>query len=562
MDSRRLVLAFALSALVFFVWYWLFPPPKPAPPAPPAPQETPVRTEDRSAPLPGSTPPSSPAPAPAAPAQRIAAAAEQRVVLKDGRRQATFTNLGAQLRSMVVPEKLSRASGSLKLELVRERATGPYPYALVDRDLRPHPLDAVLFQAEPGADGRSAVFRYSGPEGVAEKRFRFNEQGLLEAEVHIAGQTGWGVVLGPGIRNPTPEEMKNRLRQRRAVYKTADGVELVDPGKAEEAVEVSGRGLSWIGLEDTYFLSAQVPRSGLDRALLRPVLVETGEDGKPRFLPLPPEDQLSSEQKDLPRELSLILRAGAERMELVSYWGPKELGELRALPYGLDGALAFGKFGFLARPLLAGLHWIHDHVVANYGWAIILMTVLIKIVMLPLTHKQTKSAQKMQELNPKIQGIRDKYRAKLKDKQGRPNLEVQRKMNEEVMAVYKESGVNPAGGCFPLLLQMPVFLAFYSLLADAVELLHAPWILWIQDLSEKDPYYVLPIVMGVTQFLQVRMGPQAGDPMQRRLFQIMPIAMTFLFLGFPSGLVLYWLTNNVLTIVQLQVYNRLKEREA
>jgi YidC/Oxa1 family membrane protein insertase len=135
-------------------------------------------------------------------------------------------------------------------------------------------------------------------------------------------------------------------------------------------------------------------------------------------------------------------------------------------------------------------------------------------------------------------------------------------MNEEVMAVYKEAGVNPAGGCLPILIQMPILFAFYRLLSTAVDLRGAPWALWIHDLSIHDPYYVLPIVMGATQVLQVRMGPQAGDPMQRRMFQIMPVAMTFLFLGVPSGLVLYWLTNNVLTIIQLQVYNRLREREA
>jgi YidC/Oxa1 family membrane protein insertase len=170
--------------------------------------------------------------------------------------------------------------------------------------------------------------------------------------------------------------------------------------------------------------------------------------------------------------------------------------------------------------------------------------------------------RKMQELNPKMQAVRERYRGKLKDKQGRPNLEMQRKMNEEVMAIYKQAGVNPASGCFPLLLQMPILFAFYSLLSTAVDLRKAPWMLWIQDLSVHDPFYVLPVVMGLTQVLQVRMGPQAGDPMQRRLFQLMPIFMTFLFLGFPSGLVLYWLTNNVLTILQLQVYNRLQAKGA
>src|SRR6185295_16085253 len=164
--------------------------------------------------------------------------------------------------------------------------------------------------------------------------------------------------------------------------------------------------------------------------------------------------------------------------------------------------------------------------------------------------------------NPKVQAIRDRYRTKLRDKQGKPNLESQRKMNEEVMAVYKEAGVNPAGGCFPLLLQMPILWAFYSLLSTAVDLRKAPWIFWIKDLSVQDPYLVLPIIMGITQFLQARLGPQAADPMQRRMFQLMPLFMTVIFVSFPSGLVLYWLTNNVLTILQLQVYNRMQKGQA
>jgi YidC/Oxa1 family membrane protein insertase len=165
--------------------------------------------------------------------------------------------------------------------------------------------------------------------------------------------------------------------------------------------------------------------------------------------------------------------------------------------------------------------------------------------------------RRMQKLNPRIQAIRDRYRTKLRDKQGRPNMESQRKMNEEVMALYKAEGVNPAGGCLPLVLQMPILFAFYRLLTTAAELRGAPWILWITDLSIKDPYYILPIVMGLTQFLQVLWSPQVGDPTQRRLFMFMPLMMTVFFLSFPSGLVLYWLTNSILTIAQQGVYNRM-----
>lgn len=566
MDNRRLLVAFLLSLIVILVWYTIFPPPKPEPQKPGAPQEAAQSTEPSPSPPgapaapPGTPAAPNPAAAPGAPGQPVQAAAEERIVLQDGRNRAVLTNRGAQLLSMEVPEKANPKSGTL--DLVRARAGGPYPYSLTTgRGIAPHPLDGALFRTEKGADGRSVLFRYSGPLGVAEKRFRFNEKGLLDVEVRLPGRSDWGVVLGPGIRNPTAEEMKSRFERRMGVYKVGEEVTLVDPVRSAGAVEVPGRALRWAGLEDTYFLSAQIPDGGVDRALFEPVLVQTGAGGA-RFTPVPPKDEMTKEQKDLPRELFLVLRPAGDRLALTSYWGSKEYDQLKSLPYGLEGTVALGRFGFLARPLLAGLHWIHDHIVPNYGWAIILMTILIKLVLLPVTHRSTMSMRKMQELNPKVQSIRDRYRTKLRDKQGKPNLEMQRKMNEEVMGVYKEAGVNPAGGCFPLLLQMPILFAFYSLLSTAVDLRKAPWILWIRDLSVHDPYYVLPIVMGLTQFLQVRMGPQAGDPMQRRMFQLMPIFMTFLFLGFPSGLVLYWLTNNVLTILQLQVYNRLQKREA
>ena len=576
MDNRRLLLAFLLSMIVIGAWFWLFPPPKPATPLPPAqtsqtpqtPQaaqtsQTPASGQPpapgaAATPAPGAAPTAAPT-APAAPTEAIQAAAEERVTLSDGLTRAVFTNRGAQLVSMVVPEKKDLKSGTL--ELVPSRAASPYPYALVTKALKPHPLDDALFRVEKSPDGRAVLFRYSGPLGVAEKRFGFDPRGLLAADVRLPGRVDWGVVLGPGVRNLTPEELKNRFEHRRAVYKRGEAVTVLDASGAFDPVEVPGQGLGWVGLADTYFLSAQIPQNGLDRAVLQPVLVQEAKEGA-TFVPVPPKDLITKEQKDLPREFMLVLEPAGDRLSLVSYWGSKQYERLKALPYGLEGTVELGKFSFLVRPLLAGLHWIHDHVVQNYGWAIVLMTVLIKLLLLPVTHKSTMSMRKMQELNPKVQGIRDKYRTKLKDKQGRPNLESQRKMNEEVMAVYKEAGVNPAGGCFPLLLQMPILFAFYGLLGSAVELRKAPWILWIHDLSVHDPYYVLPIIMGITQFLQVRMGPQAGDPMQRKMFQLMPLVMTFLFLGFPSGLVIYWLTNNILTILQLQVYNRQQKAAA
>jgi YidC/Oxa1 family membrane protein insertase len=168
---------------------------------------------------------------------------------------------------------------------------------------------------------------------------------------------------------------------------------------------------------------------------------------------------------------------------------------------------------------------------------------------------------KMQELNPKMQAIRNKYRSKLKDKQGRPNVEAQRQQNEEMMALYKKEGVNPASGCLPMLLQMPVFFAFYNVLAKAVELRQAEWIGWIHDLSAPDPFFVLPILMTASSFMMQRIMPSSPDPMQRRLLQIMPIAFGAFALYFPSGLVLYWFTNNLLTMGQQMLINSLRKKQ-
>lgn len=569
---RRFLLFIVLTVAIMATWTYFFPPPKPAPrpDAVPATTDTPgtggtPATAGTPA-APGSTaqdralPEAAPGLPPWA-AEPVRAEMVQEVVLEDETTRATFTNRGAQLISLQLKNQRNAQGGAV--ELVRMRAEGPYPYGLVDRNGHgPHPLEQALFQVQRGRDGRSLVFRYSGPHGAAEKHFRFDDQGFLEAVVNVpaGGGSGWALAMGPGLGNPTAAEAGGTYSRRGAVYKIGDEVEEIDPKGEEEAKTLSGR-IDWVGLEDTYFLAALIPRAGLDEVVLRPVMAQ-GVAPDVRFRPLPPKDDISSEQKKLPREYLVILEPEGESLSLLSYWGDKNYDRLATLPYGLERSVKLGMFAFLAKPLLVALHWIHDNVVANYGWAIILLTIVIKILLLPLTHTNMKSMKRMQELNPKVQSIREKYRSKLKDKQGRPNLEVQRKMNDEVMAVYKEAGVNPVGGCLPMLLQMPILFAFFNLLTAAVELRNAPWMLWILDLSSKDPYYVLPIVMGATQWLQVRMAPQSGDPMQRRMFELMPVIMTVMFIGVPSGLVLYWLTNNVLTILQQAVYKRLEKRTA
>ena len=244
-----------------------------------------------------------------------------------------------------------------------------------------------------------------------------------------------------------------------------------------------------------------------------------------------------------------------------TFWGAKRYKELAALPgdLGLEKSIRWSRLGVLALPMLWVLLWIHDNIVQNFGWSIVLLTVFIKILMSPLTHKSYVSSRKMQALQPKMNVIKQKYRSKLKNKKGQPNMEVQRKQNEELQALMRRVGVSPLGGCLPMVLQMPFFFALYTLLDQSVELWNAPWAFWIHDLSVKDSLYILPIVMAASQYLQqLLIGASSSEPSQRMMMNMMPIMLLFFFVTAASGLVLYWTTNSLLTIVQQGAYRGLR----
>lgn len=563
MDNRRVFLAALLSLAVLVLWQVLLP----GRSRPPGERSVPLTESagpgaDRSAPpaaaAPAQTPATSAAPAVVAEAAPLQATTEQTVVLETEAFRAEFSNRGGQLLSWQIQGQ--RESGGEPLDLVRRREDWPRPFALLDAEGRPDPLNEALFVVERPEAGK-VTFRYVGGLGRADKTFALSGESLLEMEIVVPGRTDWSVVVAQGLRNPSVKELDSQFARRAASWMFGSEVSSQDPMKLDEAQRLPGGGLRWAGLEDTHFLVAVAPRTAVAEVVLRPLL-ETRAPGAERtdFAPLPADEALAPEQKDLNREIEVALRPGAERLAAVAYFGPKSYQLLSGMPYGFEGSIHWGMFGFLAKPLLFGLRWIYDHVVGNYGWAIVLMTVVINLLLLPLNHKSYVSMKKMQELNPRMQAIREKWRPKLKDNKGRPNLEAQRKMQEEMNGLFKSHGVNPAGGCLPILLQMPVLFAFYSLLSTAIELRGAPWVGWVRDLSAADPYYVLPVVMGLTQFVQSRMTPAVGDPMQRRIFQLMPLFFTVLFLGFPSGLVLYWLVNNLLGIARQAVYNRIQER--
>ncbi|MDD3342435.1 MAG: membrane protein insertase YidC [Sulfurospirillaceae bacterium] len=247
----------------------------------------------------------------------------------------------------------------------------------------------------------------------------------------------------------------------------------------------------------------------------------------------------------------LLFVKGNEDLTLSGYIGPKDHKVLKAINPELTDVVEYGFFTFIAKPLFLLLSYLHD-LFGNWGWAIVAMTILIRLVLYPLTYKGMVSMNKLKELSPKIKELQKKY---ADDKQ---------KLNMHMMELYKKHGANPMGGCLPILLQIPVFFAIYRVLQNAIELKGAAWIFWVHDLAVMDPYFILPVAMGITMFLHQRITPTSfTDPMQEKIMKFLPLIFTFFFVTFPAGLTLYWFTNNLASIVQQTYVNKLfaKKRE-
>jgi YidC/Oxa1 family membrane protein insertase len=279
--------------------------------------------------------------------------------------------------------------------------------------------------------------------------------------------------------------------------------------------------VQWVALQDKYFLSVLMPKQGTA------ALVKKEGD------------------KVVSAGVRMAAAGAASSVALQLYAGPKEYDTLRSLNVGLEDTIDFGWFIFgswtvvkaVAKPIFYVLRFIHDYTY-NYGVTIILLTMAIKLLFVPLQYKSYKSMKMMQLIQPKVAAVQEKY----KDDRDR--------LNKELIKLYRDQKVNPVGGCLPMVLQMPVFVALFNILYMTIDLRQAPFMLWITDLSVQDPYYVLPVIMGATMVIQQKITPTTMDPTQAKIMLVLPVFMTFLFVNFPAGLVLYWLTNNVLTISQ------------
>ena len=303
-----------------------------------------------------------------------------------------------------------------------------------------------------------------------------------------------------------------------------DEIEEVDIDDLEEGSVAYGSGVAWTSIQSKYFISAVVP----------------GKETTERTRILRKGDAI----ENILESPDMTLQSGERRvLDYLVFIGPKEPDHLKAAGHQLERVVNFGFFNVLSQPLFVVLNFFYGYF-KNYGVAIILLTVLIKILFWPLTHKSYSSMKAMQKLQPEMQKLRDRFK---NDKE---------RLNKEMMELYKTHRVNPLGGCLPMLVQIPVFFALYKVLLDSIALRHAPFALWLTDLSAKDPYYITPLLMGASMFVQQKMTPTTADPMQAKIFMMMPIIFTFLFLNFPSGLVIYWLVNNLLTIVQQYFIHR------
>jgi YidC/Oxa1 family membrane protein insertase len=451
---------------------------------------------------------------------------EQFVTIETPLYKAVITNIGGGIKSFELKNYHESQDAGSALVNMSTRVGGEYPLQ-TRLKLPGFSADTAFsfnsYKDKTLASGESGTLKLTvtNQSGVSvEKSFTFNGSTyLIDTAVEVTNNTG------AKLEGSTTNVLTATYYEEFARFHSGPITFIKDKAsrlKNDDAAEVGRGGVKWLGLEDKFFLLAFMPGSSGE--------VEVPIGWKQDFVT---EDSARTELS-----YPLALKPGAKSAyAFTSFVGPKEYKILKALPGEIEEAIEFGYFSFMAKPVLSILNFFQRFVV-NYGIAIIILTVLIKIVFYPLTKKSLSSMKDMQKLQPQMKVLKEKYK---EDKQ---------KQNREIMDLYKRHKVNPLGGCLPMVLQIPVFIALYEVLSVAIDLRHAPFMLWITDLSAMDPYYISPILMGGSMFLQQKMSPSGMDPMQAKMMMMMPVVFTFLFLKFPTGLVLYWLVNNILTIIQ------------
>jgi len=551
--EKRVLVAIILSFLVLVLYQIIFIKKKPVPEIP---AESIEEIEKKAAPKPY---PLEPAPtsgiapekkqaAEEMTVQTVSAENEEQIQVNTSLFRAVWSNKGGVLQSWKL--KTHTDENQEDLELVSRLASDVelYPFSLrTDDPVFDNQINSALYQPSSlnlqleGGRTEELRLQFSDALGNRVEKILTFQDGKYDFDVKInvwkRGQKiEPSLIWGPGFGNPSPAELKKRLGG------GGSNIFIYPPRKDSRLSEMKYQlakkwqdlvsqnknvffFVQWAAYENNYFAALFLtPSQQASAAFLR-----EGAEENPYFLL-------------------------AVSIPQTVFIGPKEFDTLVEFGHDAKKLIRFGMFGFISEILLKTSKFFYG-VVPNWGLAIILITFIIKVLFFPLTYSSMRSMAKMQELQPKIKAIRARY------KKAKTDIAQRRRMNEEIMKMYREQGVNPAGGCLPMLIQIPVFWGFFRLLMVAIEFRHSPFIFWIKDLSAKDPFYVTPILMGVTQYISQKMTPTSADPTQARMMLLMPVVFTILFISFPSGLVLYWLTNNVLQIGQQYIMNRLRQKQ-
>jgi YidC/Oxa1 family membrane protein insertase len=511
----------------------------PTPVTPPAPTVEEAQKEPaKTAQAPGETKSASPiAELQSMPAKGAGEQAARELKVETENYVAVFTTKGARLKSFKFKKyRASAAANSAPFEVVQTAPGVPLPLGVAWQAPQPFDDSELTYTVKGGdlqltgeAKGTLQFQTQSADGAIITKSFTFSGAAYpIELDLSVKGPSGTAAIPEIRLADKADHTVHNNDAPFEGFIALVDNkIRREAPTEAVKGHEFTGD-LSWAGFGHTYFFFALMPENGANH-------------------------KVSVRQSGAALVTGISGPAASDRYTL--FIGPKELDVLKAVGKGLERSIDFGYFGFVSIPFLYVLHFFHRFT-GSYGLDIILLTVLIKLLMAPLTHKSFVSMKQMQKLQPQMEKLKERYGS---DKE---------KLNKEIMELYRRNGVNPLGGCLPMVLQFPVFIGLYNALSTPIELRHAPF-LWINDLSRPDweslpltfgswhfGIPVLTILMGASMFIQQWMTPSAGDPNQRKIMMLMPLIFTSMFVSFPAGLTVYWLVNNILTIGQQYWINR------
>ena len=548
-DQVRAIVFILLALLILFTWGHFFKPPAPAP----APTGAAI-SQGGSNPAPSGQPAATILRDSAAAAEKQTpspAAKEKTIAVESPLYRVEFSNRGGVVQSWKLKKYLTDQKPPRPLDLVNADAAKqlgwPFSLILTDKQLEAQ-VNSGLYKVTSAAPGESAdlqapadvTFHWSDGHVDVVKKLSFTPDYELTVECAVTVE-GKAVPVAIAWRGGFGDkEVYNAAQLVTVFYKQTDKLNLLQykklgvSGNQAEAAVQSGP-LQYLGIEDQFFTTAFLP-DGTNLSLWHWMQThDVMQDGK--TVAEPEAEMAAGMTEPAPLKARVFV-------------GPKDLTLLSKMKPPLEDLVQFGWTGIIAKPIFEILKWIYRFV-PNYGWAIVILTLVINMAIFPLKMKSWRSMQRMQKVAPEIRQIQDRYK---KYSMSDPR---KKKMNEEVMAVYSREGINPMGSCIPMLFQMPIWWALWRVLNGAIELRHAPWIGWIHDLSAKDPYYVLPIAMTITMYLTTKMTPQTtADPSQQKMMQFMPLFMGVIFFRLSSGLNLYMFTSNLVGMGQQWYLNR------